>query len=57
MNFSQLCSVCRRGITLVTGAVLFADIVPANGLFVIVIFVVTLIVALWPYKGCKVLPW
>ncbi len=57
MTFSQICAMFRRGITIVAGAVLVVAIAPTNGFFAIVIFVVTLIIALWPYKGCKVLPW
>ena len=48
--------MCHRGITLVAGAVLAFAIVPANGLFAIVIFVATVVIGMYPYKDGKVLP-
>lgn len=56
MNFSQLCAMFRRGITIVAGAVLVVAIAPTNGFFSIIILIITLIIALWPYKGGKFFP-
>ena len=46
--FSQLCSMFYRAITIVCGAVWFSGIAPINAFLSLVIFVVTLIIAIYP---------
>jgi hypothetical protein len=56
MNFSKICDMFRRGLTLFAGYVWLSAIAPINAPLALVISAGILIIALYPYDGGKFLP-